>query len=445
MKKITYIFPAVGKKPGEKYIGNWKMEPLPISTLARLTPEEYEVEFFDDRFDLINYETDTDLVGITVETYTALRAYKIAAKFRKRGIPVVFGGYHSTHLPNEALQYGDSVVVGNAETVMAKLLDDAKHSRLEKIYEGTPGYSHVLPDRSIYGDREYMPLGLVETGRGCRHSCEFCHISTYYGAEYHPRPIPDVIDDIKQSGRKLFFLVDDNFIANPSYAIDLCKELTKLKITWVGQGSVAVARNPELLHWLRKSGCRVLLIGFESLDENNLRQMNKAWSANSSERDELVRRIHRAGISIYATFVFGFDHDTAETFKKSVEFSIRHNFFFTAFNHLLPFPGTPLYQRLMDEGRMRSPIWWLDENYTYGDIPFQPAHMSAEELSERCVESRQAFYRYSSVLKRGITLLGRKPPLSLIPIFFLSNRSMGREVTDRYRLPLGSGLDELPK
>jgi radical SAM superfamily enzyme YgiQ (UPF0313 family) len=445
MKKITYIYPAVGKKPGEKYIGNWKMEPLPISTLAGLTPEEYDIKFFDDRFDLIDYDTDTDLVGITVETYTALRAYKIASRFRERGIPVVLGGYHPTHLPDEAVRHGDAVVVGNAETVLAKVLDDAKQGRLEKVYRGTPGYSHVLPDRSIYGDREYLPLGLVETGRGCYHACEFCHISTYYGAKYIPRPIEYVIADIRQSDRKFFFLVDDNFIANPPYAVELCKELAKLNITWVGQGSIAVARNPELLYWLRKSGCRVLLIGFESLDENNLRQMNKAWSVKSSERDELVRRIHRAGISIYATFVFGFDHDTAETFERSVEFSIRHNFFFTAFNHLLPFPGTPLYRRLMAEGRMLSPTWWLDESFTYGDIPFQPAHMSAEELSERCVESRQAFFRYSSVLKRGIKLFGRRPPFSFIPIFFASNRSMGSEVNGRYRLPLGSGLDELPK
>jgi len=445
MSKVTYIMPAVGKKPGEKYIGSWKMEPMTIATLAALTPSDWETEFFDDRLELIDYDTETDLVAITVETYTALRAYRIAEKFRKRGIPVVMGGYHPTHLPEEASRFADSVVIGNAEGVMDSFFEDLTRGTLKKVYKGPHGYSVAIPDRSIYGGKEYLGFGLVETGRGCKHSCEFCSITAYYGATYHPRPIKDVVADIKASGQKFFFLIDDNFIANPGYAIDLCREISKLNIYWFGQASINVARNEELLYWLKKSGCMLLLIGFESLDERNLMQMNKTWNADESERDTLIKKIHSAGIGIYATFVFGFDNDTSESIEKTVDFSLRHKFFFAAFNHLLPFPETPVYRQFKSEGRFETDQWWLDSNFTYGDIPFRPKKMDREELSHRCYEARMEFYRARSIMKRGIALLGRRPALALLPIFFSSNRLLGSDVTGRDSLPLGKGLDELPK
>lgn len=445
LRKIIYILPAVGKKPGERYISTWKMEPLPLATIAALASDDWETEFFDDRIELIDYETETDLVAISVETYTALRAYRIAEKFRRRGIPVVMGGYHPTHMPEEASRFADSVVVGNAENVMSKLLDDVRDGRLQKLYAGQPGYKVVLPNRNIYRGRDYISVGLVETGRGCHHSCDFCHITTYYNATYHPRPIPDVIDDIKSMGQKFYFLIDDNFIANPAYSIDLCKELAKLKISWFGQASVNVARNDELLYWVKKSGCVLLLVGFESLDAENLRQMNKAWSVNSSDRDQLVRKIHSAGISMYASFIFGHDNDTPETLERSVDFALKHNFFFAAFNHLIPFPKTPLYEKLLSEGRLANPEWWLDENYKFGDIPYIPKRMAPEELKERCVDARHQFYGGGSIIKRGIALLGRSPALALVPLFFSANKHLGKDVYGRDSLPLGKGLDELPK
>ena len=164
--KITFIYPAVGKKHGQKYIHTWKMEPLPIATLKALTPPEIDVEFFDDRLELMHYETKTDLVAIAVETYTAKRAYHIASEFRKRGIPVVMGGYHPTALPEETAHYADAVIVGNAEVAWPQLLHDAERGQLQQRYDGKPGYG-VIPDRSIFADKKYLPLGLVETGRGC--------------------------------------------------------------------------------------------------------------------------------------------------------------------------------------------------------------------------------------------------------------------------------------
>jgi radical SAM superfamily enzyme YgiQ (UPF0313 family) len=444
--KITFVYPAIGKKPGKKYIKTWKMEPLPIAVLAALTPDDIEIEFFDDRLELIDYGTDTDLVAITVETYTALRAYDIAARFRKRGIKVVMGGYHPTHVPDEVSGHADAVVVGNAEGVWQQVLQDARNGNgLKPRYEGTPQYVSVRPRRDIFAGKDYLNLGLVETGRGCPFKCEFCHITSYYSGRYYPRSIDDVIADVASSGHKNFFFVDDNLVANPGYALDLCKELEGLGINWSAQGTLTMAKNRELLKWMRRSGCSVMLVGFESLEEENLRQMGKEWSSSLGDRDDLVRAIHGEGINMYATFIFGFDHDTPTSFKRAIDFSLSHGFFYTAFNHLLPFPGTPLYERLERHGRLLRPRWWLDREYTYGDVAFQPASMSPEELSQRCVDARKSFFRYSSIFNRGIRLISRRPTPSLVPLYLMSNMNLAEEVSGKYGLPLGKGLDELPK
>lgn len=443
--KITFILPAIGKKQGERYIKTWKMEPLTIAVLKALTPPDIETEFFDDRIELIDFETKTDLVAITAETYTALRAYNIAEKFRKRNIPIVIGGYHATLMPEEVMQYANSVVVGNADGIWHKVIEDFKCGNLKQIYHGQVGYREVQPDKSIYKDKKYLPITLIETGRGCSFSCEFCAISSYYKSEYCPRPIENIVEDIKRSKGKYFFFVDDNIVANPKWAIELFKAIAPLKIRWSGQGSLTIAKNPELLYWMKKSGCDVLLIGFESLDEENLNQMNKGWNYKLGEREELIKKIHDAGISIYATFVFGFDFDTIESFERTVEFSKKHGFFFAAFNHLLPFPGTPLYERLKKENRLINEKWWLDSSYEYGDIAFKPKKLTPKELSDYCVEARKEFFRLSSVFSRGLKLLKREKNPFLSLIFWTQNIKLGEEVSGKLALPLGSGLDELPK
>lgn len=442
--KITYIYPAVGKKPDKPYIRTWTMEPLAFATLKALTPDDVEVELFDDRLELIDYETATDLVALNIEAYTARRAYDIARRFRARGIPVAVGGAHPTLMPDEAAQHADIVMVGNAEEAWPRIIRDVQAGAFQSVYEGRPLYT-VLPDRSIFHGKRYVPLSLVETGRGCPFRCEFCATSAFYQARYHPRPIADVVQDIQAAGRRYVFLIDDNIAADPAYTLQVCQKLEPLNIVWASQASLTVARQPELLRALRRSGCRVLLIGFESLEHENLAQMGKDWLERLGSQDALVERIHAAGINIYATFVFGFDHDTPASFDKALAFSRRHAFFFAAFNHLLPFPGTRLYRRLKREGRFLSDQWWLEPGYTYGQVVFQPTHMPPEELAHRCADARRQFFSLPSIMARGRRLVRRRPPWQLFLAYWTQNLALKREVDGKLGLPLGDGLDEWPK
>lgn len=445
--KITYILPAIGKKKDTKYIKTWRlMEPLTISTLKALTPSDIETEFFDDRIELIDYETETDLVIITLEMYTAKRAYSIAEQFRSRGVKVIGGGYHVTLMPEEAAQRFDSVILGNVETLFSDILEDARNGALKPRYEGRNGFKKGLyPDRSIYGDKKYSILGLVETGRGCVFNCEFCTITSSYKQKYYRREIVDIVEDIKQSGKKYFFFVDDNIVADEAYAIALFKAITPLGIKWSGQGSLTMAKNDELLKWMKKSGCMVILIGYESMSVKNLKQMKKEWSVSMGERDMLTQKIHRHGIGIYATFVFGFDYDEDHVFEESLAFAKKHHFFFVAFNHLLPFPGTQLHERFIEEGRLIQDEWWLKDGYRYGDIPYQPAGRTPENLSEKCADLRHRFFTLTSIVKRSVVVLVRQRSITTFGIFLSQNLNLKKEVDEKLELPIGVGLDEIPK
>lgn len=442
--KIAFILPAIGKKPGQKYIGTWKMEPLTIALLKALTPSRFDTEFFDDRIELIDYNTDADIVAITLETYTALRGYTIAKKFKERGKTIIFGGYHATLCPEEASQYGDCVVTGNAETVWEKALCDYENGLLKPRYDGSAAYTPVHPDRSIYQDKKYLPITLVETGRGCNHNCEFCAISSYYGCRYIPRPHDDIIAELKQSKHQYHFLVDDNLAASREHAMGLFEKMKPLKIKWAGQGTLSIAKDPEMLRAMKESGCELILIGFESLNEESLKQMNKSWETALGQRDTLVQEIHRAGIGIYATFVFGFDGDDEQTFADSLHFAKRHKFYTAAFNHLLPFPGTSTYRRLRDEKRLLYDKWWLEDRYRYGDLAFAPENMTHGSMSQMCRDARRGFASLPLVIKRGLTSMRRNSP-AIWGLFWAMNLRLGEEIDQKMNVPLGGNLDEYPK
>lgn len=440
--RITFIQPAIGKKKGEKYIGTWKMEPLTIALLNALTPPDVETSFFDDRIEPIDYNIKTDLVAITVETYTAKRSYQIAQIFRQKGVPVIMGGYHPTLLPDEASEHADSICVGNADTIWHTIINDLQNGSLKKTYYGESKFTNIIPDRTIFKGKKYLPLSLVETGRGCKFKCTFCAIAAYHNSTYVAKSIDLIVKEIKTLKHKAIFFCDDNIVADPAYALVLFKAITPLKIKWFGQGTLNMAKDKELLKWIKKSGGELMLIGFESLEEKNLEQMDKKWRRNIGEENQLVRNIHNAGIEIYATFVFGFDYDTKQSIDNAFEFAKKHSFYIAAFNHLLPFPGTPFYNQLEKEGKFISDKWWLNSKSNYGEIVFNPKQMDSKELAEYCLKTRQKYFTFSQILKRAYILLTRKPAWFLFINHWFIGLSMKREVHQKYGLPIGRGLDE---
>lgn len=441
--KLLFILPAIGKKPGEKYIGTWKMAPLTLATLKALTPEAWTVDLYDDRLELLPEDTDYDACAIVVETYTALRSYALAARLRKRGTKVILGGYHVMLEPEEAAEHADALVIGNAESVWQRVLEDLAGNRLEKQYHGPPAFTSALPDLSLYEGKKYLPVSLVETGRGCIHTCEFCAITAAYRGCYHRRPIDDILRDVDQNHHRYFFLVDDNLMADRNHAMELFTRLEEKKIKWAGQGTLAIGKDPEMLRTMKRAGCEILLIGFESLNDANLMQMGKRHHM-LRERDALVEAIHKAGIHIYATFVFGYDADDEQTIREALAFAKKHRFYTVAFNHLLPFPGTPLYARLKKEGRLRYEKWWLEPAYQYGEIAFEPKKLSARALASACFRARKAFNTPWQLFLRFLRVARRSAPIMWV-LFFGMNVSIGNEVSQKMHVPLGGHLDEYPK
>lgn len=437
--KVTFILPCVGKKPGEPYVKTWRMEPLAIAVLASLTPPGIRRAFYDDRLEQIPYDEPTDLAAINVESYSARRAYQVAEKFRRRGVPVVLGGFHATLMPDEVEKHADAVVVGAAEPLWPTLLEDFQAGKLKPRYacDHANSFSAVLPDRSIYKGKKYTRVTLVEAGRGCPHHCEFCSICRFFNRRYFPRPVEDVVREIKTLKAKHIFFIDDNLVVNREHTIELLTALKPLGLVWVGQVSLSIAGDPVLLRLMKESGCNGVLIGFESLNKENLRAMGKTINAAVRDYGEALDILRKYRLAIYATFMFGYDNDTEESFAETLRFALKQKFFFTAFNHVVPFPGTPLYDRLRQEGRLLYDKWWLADDYRFGDIAFRPGKMSAEQLSQYCLDYRNKFYSPGSILKRGLDFKSNCKSPFMVGVYFAQNVISRKDVMRRQGLPLG--------
>lgn len=439
--RLTLVHPCVGRRVGMKgYMRTWKMEPIPPAMLAALAPADVDVRFYDDRLESIPFDEPTDLVAISVETYTAKRCYQIASEYRSRGVPVVMGGFHATLCPEEVGEYCESLVIGEAEEVFPQLIDDYRHGTPQKTYRGLtrPKQLTTSPDRRIFQGKRYLPLKLVEFSRGCKFVCDFCAIQSAYNATHNCRPIGDVVAEVRRVKRpgQMIFFIDDNLTSNLEAAKELMRALIPLKVRWVSQCDISVGHDHEALALMKRSGCQGVLVGFESLDRHNLKTMNKGFNLMRGGPAQAIANFQQHRLRLYGTFIFGYENDTADTFDTTLAFAQDQGLFIAAFNHITPFPGTPLYRKLEAAGQLRYERWWMDEHYRYGEVPFNPANMDPGELAARCYDARKRFYGWRSIFQRGRKPVNRHNAWMWLN-YFAINAMHHFDVDTRDGLPMG--------
>jgi radical SAM superfamily enzyme YgiQ (UPF0313 family) len=372
-------------------------------------------------------------------TANAPRAYYLTQEFKKRGKTVVLGGVHPTILPDEALQYADSVVIGEAEGVWHQLLKDFQNNNLKKKYhQPEPDISTYVPKNfSSLKSRRLFNIIPIMTTRGCPYDCDFCCVTDLFGKKIRHLPISNVIRDIKESKARNFMFLDDNIIGDKKYAKELFEALIPLNIHWVGQASISFAKDNELMQLAADSGCKNLFIGLESVCEEQMRALKKSYK-ELHDLEQALKRIRKMGILIHASMIFGFDDDTKNTFNNTLNFLIKNRISTVSFNILTPYPGTRTYSELKKEGRILTTDW---QYYDHNTVVFRPKKMSPIELQVGKTNTRKRFYKTSCVLKR---LWGN---LDNPFIYLIMNYGHMKQVkVEEKRIPLlRSTLQELEK
>jgi len=401
--KIKLIAPREQRE--DSLSSSLKLQRVNLPLLAALTSPGHTVTIVDEAFAPDDTNQDVDLVGITVMTDVVPRAYDIADAYRRKGVKVVMGGIHPTVLPDEALEHADAVVVGEAECVWPRLLSDAASGQMQKLYRAgkmTALNGLPKPRRDLFPESKgkgYIPIPIgVETSRGCPNDCEFCSISRTLGRQYRVRPVQEVIAEIEAIDSPYIFFVDDALALNRNAAKKLFTEMIPLRRLWLGQGTVSLSEDRELLRLMKRSGCLGLLIGFESVQKATQNEVRKIKNLRI-DFYEAMRRFHDEGFGILGAFVLGFDHENRDVFDQTLEFVMRSRIDCVELRILTPYPGTRLYDRLLSEGRLFEPDWWL-HGYAPDTLLYQPRGMTAEELINGFGYLNRQAYSFGAMTKR---------------------------------------------
>jgi len=412
------VQPAQSGKPGRGLRGRvFHVPPMSLAVLASHTPPEVEIEVRDENVEKVEFSSIPDLIGITCLTATAPRAYELADRYRKEGAKVVMGGIHVSAVPEEAARHADAVVIGEGDTVWGKVIEDAGEGRLRKFYRGGhPDLRDTPPPRmDIFRGKRYFLKTMVQTTRGCPFDCDFCSVTRFFGKRFRLRPIPSVVEEVARLKAKFVTFVDDNITGNLNYARALFRALEPLRVKWICQTAMGIAYKPEVLKLAYRSGCRGMFVGFESILPDNLMEVGKGFNVVSKFKDA-VKRIHDHGINVEGAFIFGFDHDDRDIFKRTVDFALGAGIDFCQFGILTPFPGTGLYRKMESERRILDRDW---ANYDVMHAVFQPKQMSREELEDGARWAHRQFYSLSATFSRMLSL-GKRAKY-LIPFLLLNS------------------------
>jgi radical SAM superfamily enzyme YgiQ (UPF0313 family) len=390
----------------------WLAPPLNLLTISALTPEDIEVRVIDEHYEQIDYAGDYDLVGLTAMTQQAFRAFEIAKEFRNRNIPVVMGGIHASVLPQEVLAHVDTVFVGEAEDLWSIYLDDFKNGLEKSVYRCGEHYDltkapvprYDLINFSAFRDSDtyfnYIP---VQATRGCPHDCSFCVVSKLYGKKIRKKSIGQVVREIEYMQKfnkdSLILFADDNLFVDKHYSRELLKALIPLRIKYFAQTDISIAGDEELLELAYLSGCHIAFIGFESLRASSLGEINKnKWKMKQVENyKQNIKKIQDHGIVAFGAFVIGFQNDDSKTFEEIRDFTIENNMP-GQFTIATPLPGSDLYIRLQQEGKLFKDVFWNECNFY--NLLFQHDHLTKEEAENGLVNLYDNVFDDENTFKR---------------------------------------------
>jgi len=447
--RIAFINPVARRCQGYHTIGS-KIPPLGLQVLAESTPEPHTVEIIDEVFGFEATDTQVrrgryDLVALTSYSSGATRAYEIAAQCRAEGIPIVMGGPHASALPDEAAQYVDSVAIGECDALWPRIVEDAARGQLARRYEGAfaaldqPGIGraaqHLQPINGVYD------VSSIQTSRGCPVGCDYCSVTRYNGPTIRRRNIDEIIEEWNSTPRRFIFVVDDNFFGvGPKHAAWAKKLLRAIiergkKRLWFSQTTINMGADAEGLRLAYKAGCRGMLIGFETLNAESLKDYHKGINrTNLARYRELVDGFHRAGIPVFGAFIIGADQDTEETVAETAVQSVKLGIDTIQITNLTPLPGTALYDRWLAEGKIFATNYPEDwERYTFVETVFHPKQMTAQRLDETIYELRHAAANTPWVWLR--TLRSFWLTRSLTSALFIHGMNKGWKRMARMQLP----------
>lgn len=398
--KVTLIQPKMRMRPMDTTLKTRMSPSLGLLTVANVIREGNDICLLNENVEDCDFESeDADIVGITVTVDTLPRAAEIAAIFRKRGIPVVAGGIQITSDPESAIGLFDVRCIGFAEGTWPEIIKDLMAGTLKPEYRCV----HLLPAQIVgpaydmVDAGKYLYVNIISTSRGCPFKCSFCYNSCEnIRNSYVNRPISDVVDEIRFLNRRHIMFIDDNFIGNPQWTREFLEAIRPMGLKWQAAVSANIVDIPGMLDLMQESGCTSLFIGLESLNRESISRSNKHQNSIAAY-ERLCTEIHKRGIMINASFVFGLDGDTPETFRRTIDWIVRNKIETVTSHILTPYPGTRQHAELKSEGRITD---YDQNNYTTSRVVFRPMRMTPEELYEGYLRVYDEVYSFRNIIRR---------------------------------------------
>jgi radical SAM superfamily enzyme YgiQ (UPF0313 family) len=432
--KLLLIVPSALDSHGQPVkLKKLLLPSITMPMLAAVTPDYVRIKIIYETIEDIPYGEKWDLVGLTGMGSGSFRAWQIADEFRARGVKVVIGGVGpSLFDPEITLKHADSIFIGEAEETWTQLLEDLKNGKLHRIYKPLkpPDMSKLpTPRYDLMNLKRMGFMRSVQCTRGCPYRCKFCSVATFSNGSYRKKPVEKVIDDVravKKTGSRYIVFIDDNFFYDPDYTKELWEALVPEKIIWISSSTIHIADHPDILTLAYKSGCRLLSVGIETLDNENLKEVNKTWN-HPEEYTSAIETLRKHGIMVSSSMMLGLDSDHVGTFNQVFDFLMGNHIPIPRIQIFTPIPGTPIYNSLEKENRIINRDY---SKYTAGNVVFQPKNMEPEELLNGYWNLYSKLFRTKNIVHRmSKNIIGQNP--LIVAGLFVTNYNYQKHIHNR--------------